>query len=320
VTATSDNLDIARLRRFASVGLCPWCRSDFAGAAPAEGEIKCPACSRPVHVEQGVVLAMKAERESAGARGWATGIAEDMDDKAASYVDKYQRRTRASAGFFTRRELALELAGSAPGRVLEPGCGPGVVSPLLSDRGVEAYGLDLSAGQLRTAAARDSRSLYVQGDLRSLPYSAGVFDTVMLLGVIEYVEEPEQVMRELARVMTGTGRLIVSVPNSLGLARLWTQYAYLPLSRLAKRLLGKPVPAYSRRLYSAQTLHSLLASAGLRCGDTRFFDIVVAGPPFDRLLGTNPPMFAGYLERRLRGPLRTALSSQIIMSAIKETS
>lgn len=320
MTATQDNLDIERLRRFASVGLCPWCHSDFTGAAPAEGKIKCPACSQPVRVEEGVILAIKPEQESPGAHGWAAGIAEDMDGKAASYVNKYERRTRASAGFFVRRELALELAGPTPGRVLEPGCGPGVVSPLLSDQGLEAFGLDLSAGQLRTAAASDPRSLYVQGDLRSLPYKTGVFDTVMLLGVLEYVEEPEQVLRELARVMSHRGRLIVTVPNSLGLARLWTQHVYLRLSRLAKRLLGRPVPAYSRRLYSAQTLRSLLASAGLRCGDTRFFDIVLAGPPLDRLLSADPPVLAAFLERHLRGPLRTLLSSQIIVSAARADS
>jgi ubiquinone/menaquinone biosynthesis C-methylase UbiE len=320
ITATQDQLDLERLRRFASVGLCPWCLSDFAGATPARGEIKCPACSQPVRIEEGVVLAVKGEREGARMRGWATGIAEDMDGKAASYANKYERRTRASAGFFVRRELALELAGPAPGRVLEPGCGPGVVAPLLSSQGLETYGLDLSAGQLRTAAASDPRSLYVQGDLRSLPYKAGVFDTVMLLGVLEYVEVPEQVLRELARVMTPKGRLIVTVPNSIGLVRLWTQHVYLRLSRLAKRLLGRPVPAYSRRLYSAHALRSLLAGANLRCSDTRFFDIVLAAPPFDRLLSNDPPILAAFLERRLRGPLRTMASSQIIMSAAKADS
>ena len=102
--------------------------------------------------------------------------------------DKYDRWTRASSGFFTRRELALEIAGPTPAACWSPGCGPGVVSPLLGEQGADTHGADLSAGQLATAAERDPHTLYVQGDLETLAYRDGTFDTVVLLGVFEYVD------------------------------------------------------------------------------------------------------------------------------------
>jgi ubiquinone/menaquinone biosynthesis C-methylase UbiE len=241
-----------------------------------------------------------------------------MDGKSASYVVKYDQLTRESSAFFTRRDLALELAGPTPGRVLEPGCGPGVVSPILARRSIETHGVDVSAGQLRTAAARDPLSLYVQGDLRALPYRDSAFTTVMLLGVLEYIENPERVLRELGRVMAEKGRLIVSVPNATGLPRRWTHHAYLPLTRLAKRALGRPVPAYYRCLYTAASLTILLEATGFRVDQARFFDVMLAAPPLDRLFGNDPPKLAGYLEKRLHGPLRTVLSTQLMVGAIKE--
>ncbi len=259
--------------------------------------------------------ASEAAQPAGEAEGWAAGIAADMDSKSDTYVDKYDRRTRASNGFLIRRERALEMAGDAPGRVLEAGCGPGVVSPILSERGIDTHGVDLSAGQLQTAAERDPNTLYVQGDLERLPYRSGMFDTIMLLGVFEYVERPESVARELARVMKPGGRLVVSVPNARGLERLWTHYAYLPFSRLAKRTLGRPVSAYSRRLYSLNSLAALLERAGLHVEQTSFFDVVLAAPPLDRLLGDGTPRIATSLEKRLHGRLRRLLASQIIVSA-----
>ena len=325
--AVEAETGVERLERFAVVGLCPQCRKDLGEATLSENGLVCPACSYALQARAGVVLALAAEPSvddrpraapaQAPPQGWAAGIRADMDGKAATYAAKYERLTRTSSGFLVRRELALGLAGDNPGRVLEAGCGPGVVSPLLAERGIDTHGMDLSAGQLRTAAARDPHTLHVQGDLMRLPYRTGTFDTVILIGVLEYVEQPESVMQEIARVLAPSGRLIVSVPNVLSPVRLWTEHGYLPLSRLAKRLLGRPVGSYSRRLYTAAGLAKLVEGAGLYVETSRFFDVVLAGPPLDRLLGERPPRVAARLERQLRGPLRSLASGQILMRTTK---
>jgi ubiquinone/menaquinone biosynthesis C-methylase UbiE len=320
MTVTSDHAGVEELRRFAAVGLCPACRGELGGATVEEGVLVCSHCHQGITSQRRVVVTLPVGEASAAGplRGWAAGIAADMDGKAATYVAKYHRRTRVSAGFLVRRELALAMAGPSPGKVLEAGCGPGVVSPLLGEQGIDTYGLDLSVGQLQTAATSDPHTLYVQGDLSTLPLKDATFDTVILIGVLEYVDDAPRVMRELARVLSKNGRLVVSVPNAASPVRVWTQYLYLPLTRLTKRLVGRPVASYSRRLYTLASLERLLGGAGLRVEQTRFFDVVLAGPPLDRFLADRPPRLAERLETRLRGPLRSFLSIQILVSAAKD--
>ncbi|MBN1461285.1 MAG: methyltransferase domain-containing protein [Armatimonadetes bacterium] len=303
--------DLRRLQRFATVGICPSCRKDLDQPVLGETALTCPHCSCVVRIDGGVLWPGSSELD-----GWAAGIAADMDRKGSSYVAKYRVYTRESRGFLIRRQNALEMAGTNPGRVLEAGCGPGVVAPLMAQRGLDTHGIDLSAEQLRTAVARDVLTLYVQGNLTELPYRASVFDTVVLLGALEYVEEPRQVMEELARVTVPQGRIVLSVPNASSLPRLWTQYAYLPVARTCKRLLGWPTPAYSRRLYSLRRLTDLLESTGLRVDESRFFDLVLAAPPADRLFRRRPPRVVDSLEARLKGPLRRLLATQIVVKAV----
>jgi ubiquinone/menaquinone biosynthesis C-methylase UbiE len=304
--------DLGRLQRFARVAVCPDCRRALDGDFGPGPTLVCSQCGTTVGVNAGVIVSRPPETD-----GWAAAITVDMDQKAATYVNKYDSRTRASRGFLIRRAHALDLAGTDPGRVLEAGCGPGVVSPLLAERDIETHGVDLSAGQLRTAAARDTLTLYAQGDLERLPYRDGMFDTVMLLGVLEYIDRPDRVVRELARVVAPGGRLIVTVPNASCPGRVWTQQVYLPISRSCKRALGHAVSSYSRTLYSARHLYRLLEGAGLERDESRFFEIVLAPSPAERLLASRNPRFADRLEEHLRGPLRHALSFQIITRARK---
>jgi ubiquinone/menaquinone biosynthesis C-methylase UbiE len=318
---TGENL--LRLARFAGVGVCPGCHKVLRDSVARHGSLLCDVCHYRTSVDAGVIVALpvaESERPSQPAStllaaGWAAGIVSDMDAKSDSYVDKYQRRTRASRAFFIRLEHAMAMAGHHPGRILEAGCGPGVISPLLSRRGVETHGVDLSLGQLRTAVMRDPGTVYVQGDLRRLPYADSAFDAIALLGVFEYVEQPETVLRELARTLKSGGRLIITVPNAHGIERIWTHYVYLPVARLARRLLGRSVPAYSRRLYTLKSLTMFLGQAGLLVEEARFFDVVLAPPPLDKVFGNRTPACAEVLERRLRGRTRRALCGQIIALA-----
>jgi len=314
---------ISRLQRFASVGACPTCRADLASSESNGAQLVCARCSATVGVQDGVVMALPTEHPAAEASnrpperhdGWAVGIAADMDRKSVTYASKYEHYTLASRGYIIRLKHALDMAGAAPGRVLEAGCGPGVVGPLLSERGLDVHGVDLSAGQLETAAARDDRTVYVQGDLERLPYRSGVFDTVIMLGVLEYVERPEAVLAELARVMTEGGRMVVSVPNASGLPRLWTHYVYIPSARACKRALGRPVSSYSRTLYSLRGFGALLESVGLHLEQARFFDVCIAPSPLDHLAASSFLRRSDTLESRLSGAARVALSNQIIVSA-----
>ena len=63
-------------------------------------------------------------------------------------------------GFTLRWTDALrELLGRGPGRCLDLGCGTGLHFPTLVELGWTTTGIDLSADQLRLAAARDGSNM-----------------------------------------------------------------------------------------------------------------------------------------------------------------
>jgi ubiquinone/menaquinone biosynthesis C-methylase UbiE len=84
-----------------------------------------------------------------------------------------------------------------------------------------------------------------QGNLDAeLPFGDRSFDYVTCLEGLEHIENPQQAMREFARVLKPDGHLIVSVPNILNIEeRLkWLLYGYTshfkPISRAASERLA----------------------------------------------------------------------------------
>jgi SAM-dependent methyltransferase len=102
------------------------------------------------------------------------------------------------------------VAAHAGPVVLDLGCGLGGYTKALSERGLDARGIDVSPEYVERA-----RSLGVEADLYDggrLPYDDGSFDTVAMLEVLEHLEDPAALLREARRV--ARRGVLVSVPNS----------------------------------------------------------------------------------------------------------
>ncbi len=99
--------------------------------------------------------------------------------------------------------------GPGPRRILDVGCGAGFLSNDLARRGHAVTGCDLSGGNLEVARERDptGSACYVRADATSLPFSAGTFDVVCVMDLLEHVERPVDVIAEAARVMAPGGVL-----------------------------------------------------------------------------------------------------------------
>lgn len=110
--------------------------------------------------------------------------------------------------FLARRELnraMRELAPSASGRLLDVGCG---TKPYRALFNVQEYvGLDIDTSLARGRGVAD---VYYDG--RRFPFDDNSFDAVLCNQVLEHVFNPEEFMRELQRVLTPGGRLILTVP------------------------------------------------------------------------------------------------------------
>jgi ubiquinone/menaquinone biosynthesis C-methylase UbiE len=112
---------------------------------------------------------------------------------------------------------AADLLGDGePGtRMLDAGCGTGLYSIGLARTrpGWEIHGIDASGGMLAVADAQARRLgsgnvSFHRGVVTALPFADGSFDFVVAGGLIPYVNEPVQALREFRRVLRAGGRMV----------------------------------------------------------------------------------------------------------------
>ena len=117
----------------------------------------------------------------------------------------------------TRERLREILAPAAGERVLEVGPGTGYYTLDLAgwvapDGEVEIFDIqqEMLDHTMRRAAERGLANVHpTQGDAQSLPYEDGSFDAAILTTVLGEVPDQEAALREVARVLKPSGRLIV---------------------------------------------------------------------------------------------------------------
>src|SRR5205807_971295 len=95
--------------------------------------------------------------------------------------------------------------------VLDLGCGhAGWLIPDLAGAG-RVVGLDPDLRALRRNTSHRDRVVGLGG---WMPFADGSFDLVASAWVFEHVDDPEEVVGELARVLRRGGRLVFLTPNS----------------------------------------------------------------------------------------------------------
>ena len=129
-------------------------------------------------------------------------IANEYDDSLPPHVVEHYLSKRVT--FI--RDLLPE------GKVLDAGCGTGVVASRLADDGYEVTGLDPSAGMLEHLKQRDPRVETVQGSATSLPFEDGTFDLSFCVAVMHHIAEADSVhtaLGEMVRVTRPGGLVLV---------------------------------------------------------------------------------------------------------------
>lgn len=110
-------------------------------------------------------------------------------------------------------------AGPAERRILDMGCGTGIISQEMGEHG-HVVSLDYAEEALRFCRLRRLPRL-LRGDGQALPFAAGSFDVVLALDTIEHVPDDAEAVREMRRVLKPDGLLILNVP---ALRLLWSSH------------------------------------------------------------------------------------------------
>jgi ubiquinone/menaquinone biosynthesis C-methylase UbiE len=111
--------------------------------------------------------------------------------------------------------VSARLRGDAPGRVLDLGCGTGILTDRLRRDGMASVlvGCDLSLGMLEQAVGRSSEPAWVQGDATRLPFAGGSFDTAVSTEAFHWIPDQPAALRELHRVLRPGGRIVLAFVN-----------------------------------------------------------------------------------------------------------
>lgn len=108
-------------------------------------------------------------------------------------------------------------------RVLDVGCGEGLLVEEYRQRGMKISGVDLN---YESPAVR-------RADITQLPFAEGSFDVVLALDVIEHLNFADQELAtcEIQRVLSAQGQFLVTVPN---LAHFSSRLSFLFTGRLLR--------------------------------------------------------------------------------------
>lgn len=137
------------------------------------------------------------------------------DERLRVRIETHERYSENPEPFVS---WVLRHVAAQPGqRLLDVGSGPGQYHVHLA--GVSVIALDTSPGMLAKV-----RVPKVQADAQALPFRDGSFDRVMSNHVLYHVPDQRQALREMRRVITPGGRVVITTNASDSLKVLFDLY------------------------------------------------------------------------------------------------
>jgi 2-polyprenyl-6-hydroxyphenyl methylase/3-demethylubiquinone-9 3-methyltransferase len=159
---------------------------------------------------------------------------------------------------FLERQLRASFATVEGLRVLDVGCGGGLLAEPLAQLGCRVTGVDPSRRSLDVARAHaDASGLdigYVHGVAEALPADDGTFDVVVCCDVLEHVTDLDATIREAARVLRPGGMYLYDTINRTVRSKLlvikifqeWSATAFTPPNLHDHAMFIKPAELAAR--------------------------------------------------------------------------
>jgi uncharacterized protein YbaR (Trm112 family)/SAM-dependent methyltransferase len=223
---------------------CPW---DHAPVRIDDAGLRCEACGRtfavvdgiPVMLRDDVTQTIAAATESLNQVKGAPATSAPSPSEAAEGVDPFvQKAVAATCGTMYVPKIGKLTAYPIPtlrlppgdGRVfIELGCGWGRWCIAAARAGYVPIGVDPMLGAVRAArrvaAQLGVRAHFVTADARFLPIRADAADVVFSYSVLQHLspEAVSDVLTDVCRVLSPTGRFLAQFANALGARSLFVQ-------------------------------------------------------------------------------------------------
>ena len=166
--------------------------------------------------------------------------------------------------------------------ILDIGCGQGICSQKL-DLGANQYtGIDSSEFLIRRATELygSTNTKFLVGDALDLPFEDESFDSVFSISLIHLIEDIDEVINELSRVLKSKGRFFI-VTAAPSFYDAWED-SYKEKSLEGKRLIGKrltsdgTVVEDTLYLHEGEDIHEAIEASGLDIEDIEPFRNFIA--------------------------------------------
>jgi 2-polyprenyl-3-methyl-5-hydroxy-6-metoxy-1,4-benzoquinol methylase len=160
-----------------------------------------------------------------------------FDDTAEYWDHIYTGRKFTNWHMAHRRQLVIDavrrLSNGLPLKVLDLGCGTGVLTRDLVQMGHSVAALDCSQNMVRTLMrylGGRSEPRFVGAAIGSAGeacFKSGAFDLITCVGVIQYQRNPEVVFEEICRLLKPGGACVFTVPNQLTVHHLLDPWCFV---------------------------------------------------------------------------------------------
>lgn len=179
---------------------------------------------------------------------------EDGASEVAARYDAWFTTPLGRAMDAAESRAALDLIAARAGeRALDAGCGTGIYTRRLAERGVEVVGVDIDPEMVAATRLKvpDAKSV-IEADVTALPFPDDSFDLSLAVTLLCFVGCPERAVGELVRVTRPGGRVILAELNHWSLWAAWRRVRARRGSRIWREA----------RFFSPRQLARLLRDAG----------------------------------------------------------
>ena len=168
--------------------------------------------------------AAKAERDDTASTINEQDVAHRFSKAAVQY------NSIASVQRIIAKQALANLPIDLQGTVLDIGCGTGIHTQTLANKGAAATGVDIAEGMLAQARKMYSDPIFVEGSAVDLPFSDSQFSTVFSSMALQWVSDTRLVANEIARVLKngGIAELAIMVAGSFSELKTARKVAQLP--------------------------------------------------------------------------------------------
>ena len=166
------------------------------------------------------------------------------EDFATTYAKKHKKMVEKFGHEYTAK---LRSRGFERGRIMDVGCGSGGTAIVLANNlpHAEVYGIDLSQPLLDIAKVSSrlsdlhDRVKFESADVHNIPYEQHSFDVVLSINMVHLVEDPVQMLNEMARILAPNGVVFIADLRRSWLALLEKEIKNALTLDEAKALLGQ---------------------------------------------------------------------------------